>query len=192
MPLPHNNEYYIDGLRSNDSASIAQLYDLLFPKVNHFINTNNGTRHDAEDIFQTVILQISARIKADRFQTEAPFDAYILQACKFQWFKEIKRRKKKDWVTNPLEDAVISRNEDLAKSTVDSERYDLFTKSISLLSGNCKIILQLFFENKSGKEIMEIMDYGSETTVRQRIFKCKKKLFSLIQSNELFQELKAK
>lgn len=190
MLLSYNNSYYIEGLQSNNSKAISEIYRVLYPKVKQYILNNSGTTTDAEDIFQIVIMQTAAKINANRFSTKAPFDLYILKACKFQWLKELKKRNQKSRVTKELGNEYKSSIE-FAKDTIDSERYDLFTESIALLSENCKTILQLFFEKKTGKEIMDIMDYSSETTVRQRIFKCKRKLFEIIKGNDLYDQLKA-
>jgi len=117
-------------------------------------------------------------------------DAYILKACRNKWFKELKRNAKMRVTNEP--DLELQGVEGVAAEAVESEKWDLFNAKLKLMSENCQKILGLFFQGRKGTEIKEELDYASETVVRQRIFKCKKKLTQLIQSDSSYKELSQK
>jgi len=66
------------------------------------------------------------------------------------------------------------------------EQMELYREKFNLLSDNCKEILSLFFNNISYDRIIKELSYASINTARQRIFKCKNKLISLIKADPLF------
>jgi len=181
------NSYYINGILHSDERIVNELYQKLFPISAAYITKNGGSYEDAEDIFQHVIMQIATRIKALTFNTEAPLDAYILKACKNNWMKAAKKRSKHR-VTSWTE-MDVEVKEEIANNVVDQERYDLFREKLTQLTDNCKSVLQLHFDGNSGKQIMASLNYASELTVRQRIFKCKQKLIKLVQQDSRFMEL---
>jgi len=66
----------------------------------------------------------------------------------------------------------------------------LFIEKLGEMSSNCKQVLTMFFAKQSYAEMLEQTDYTSETVVRQRVFKCKKKLAELIKNDKRYNELK--
>ena len=76
------------------------------------------------------------------------------------------------------------------QSTLEQEKWDLFREKLAEISDNCRTILQMFFNKMSSRDIMEELDYASETTVRQRVFKCKTQLIKRIQQDSRYEELK--
>jgi len=187
MSSIEKNHYYIEGLRNGHNKAISDLYRSLLPTVKRYVRANSGNDEDAEDVFQIVLLQVSTRIRALKFSTDAPMEAYLVKACKFQWLKVLKRRSTKG-VTKELTEEYHSK-EVMIQDTLDQEKYDLFQEGMTQLSSNCQDVLKLFFEGKSGREMTSELGYGSESTLRQRIFKCKRKLMDIVQGNSKFKDL---
>ena len=108
--------------------------------------------------------------------------------CKNLWRRELNATK---LTTNDTEFINnISDKYDSAFAIVEQERYDLFSEKLASLSDNCKKLLQLFFKKTSYEEMMRKFDYNSENVVRQRIFKCKKRLIELIKKDSRYKNLK--
>lgn len=187
MASENKNHYYIEGLRNGHSEAISELYQTLLPAVKRYVKLNSGNEEDAKDVFQIVLLQVSTRIRALNFSTDAPIEAYLVKACKFQWLKVLKRRSSKG-VTKELTEEYHSK-EVMIQDTLDQEKYALFHEGMAQLSSNCQEVLKHFFEGKSGREMTAELGYGSESTLRQRIFKCKRKLMDIVQSSSRFKDL---
>ena len=179
---------FMIGIVAGDSLVLQRVYTELFPKIRSFIIKLGGSEAEAEDIFQKVILQLSARIKVRGYTLEADPSAYLFQACKNLWYRELNKRKKRK-VTNKDVKELYYEPDDMAQSTLEQERWEIFHDKLSEISDNCKQVLVFYFQGMSAKEIMEMMDYQSENTVRQRIFKCKQKLIEAIKSDPLYKEL---
>lgn len=179
---------FLNALVQEDSKSIRVIYTTCFPHVRKFVLQNSGKIEDAEDIFQKALLQIAVRYKKEKFEIKTTFEAYLYSVCKNLWRREL--NKSKNRVTKEGTIELVNEEKDQAMAIIEQKRQELFTEKLQELSENCKKILTLFFAKVPYAEIAVEYDYSSDTVVRQRVFKCKKKLIDLIKKDSRFQSLK--
>ncbi|CAL2060987.1 sigma-70 family RNA polymerase sigma factor [Tenacibaculum sp. 190524A05c] len=183
-----DGNFYLDGLVNGDSKVISKIYDVNFKQVKRFIVQNKGNAEDAEDIFQKALLQIAVRHKKDGIQINTSFDGFLFTVCKNLWRRELNTHKKR--VTNNEVIELVSEAKDNANAIIEQKRQELFIEMLDRISENCKMILSLFFAKTTYAEIVANTEYTSETVVRQRVFKCKKKLTELIKQDQRFNSLR--
>ena len=179
---------YLNALLSSNSALISELYEETLPRVKKFVVQNNGSAQDAEDIFQKALIQITVRYKRNPFSITSSFQAFLFTACKNLWRREINKSSR--WVTKEINEEQFYEKNDDAFAMLELERLELFERALDLSSDNCKTILKKFFNSTSYEEMVKELSYSSETVVRQRVFKCKKKLIELIKGSSRFNSLK--
>ena len=185
--MNHDN-YLLESLLKGHEAGISEVYRQIFPKVEKFILQNNGQRADAEDIFHKALLQLIARIRIKKFKITTNLEAYLFTACKNLWRRELNKLKKRVTKDNVVE--LVNEERDMGYAVLEQERWELYQEIFQQLSENCKKVLGLFFQKVSYSDIMKRFSYASETVVRQRVFKCKEKLTSLIKSDPRYKNLK--
>ena len=100
------------------------------------------------------------------------------------------RDKSRNKVTNSEVIELVSEDRDDSLAYLELKRQELFVEKLGQISENCKKILTLFFAKTPYAEIVESTDYNTETVVRQRVFKCKKKLTELIKKDIKYNSLK--
>lgn len=179
---------YLKRLANGDKATINRLYKNTFPKVLNFIKKNNGTLPDAEDVFQNALLQIIARYKLRSFSLKDKLEPYFFTACRNLWLRELNKLNRE--VTNKDESELISEGYDMSIAVLEQEKWDLFQEKLTDLSKNCQEVLRMFFKTVSYAEMTKRLKYSSENVLRQRIFKCKKKLSELVKSDQRYRRLK--
>jgi len=182
-----NSNIYLKALLDGDEKIILKIYSEMLPNVASFIKKNKGTQHDAQEIFQKALYQLTARIKIRDFEINTSFEAYLFTACKNLWRRELNIRKKE--VRNDGVFELVSEEQDNSRAVLEQERWELFEEKIISLSDNCKELLQLYFKKVSYKVIVEKFGYANENTAFQRVFKCKKRLAELVKLDKRFQEL---
>ncbi|WP_299887352.1 sigma-70 family RNA polymerase sigma factor [uncultured Lacinutrix sp.] len=180
-------ESFLNALVKGDSKTIAKIYETNFYLVRKFILQNKGNEQDAEDIFQKALLQISVRHRKEGISINSSFDAYFFTVCKNLWRRELNSYKKR--VTNKEFVELVSDYRDNSLALIEQKRQELFVEKLNEISTNCKEILNLFFARMPYSEIVENTEYNSESVVRQRVFKCKKKLTELIKNDIRFRSL---
>ncbi len=181
------NEYFLKGIQNTDKKVFIDIYKMFFPKVLKFVLNNKGQKEDAEDVFQKVLLQFSARMKVKEFTISSTFEGYIFTACKNLWRRELNKNKKRvttDKDLEPIYDAT-----EMSVSILEQERWEIYKEKFELLSDNCKEVLKMFFEKTAYSTIVKLLGYSSETVARQRVFKCKAKLTEMIKSDSRYKGL---
>jgi len=176
-----NNIIFLEALSNGDSKKIESIYTSNFYFVKRFIIQNKGNLADAEDVFHKALLQIAVRYKKEKFEINTTFEAYLFTVCKNLWRRELNNKKKR--VTNNGFIELYNEEKELSLSIIEQKRQELFFEKLNLLSDNCKKILSFFFSKTPYSEIVSETEYNSETVVRQRVFKCKKKLTELIKND---------
>jgi RNA polymerase sigma factor (sigma-70 family) len=182
------NNTFLNALANGDSKKIESIYIDNFQSVKRFILQNKGNTEDAEDVFQKALLQIVVRYKKDKFEIKTTFGGYLFTVCKNLWRRELNSRKNR--VTNSTIVELYSEEKENSLVIIEQKRQELFVEKLGEISDNCKNILTLFFSKIPYSKIVEQTDYSSETVVRQRVFKCKKKLIALIKSDKRYNSLK--
>ncbi|QXP61391.1 RNA polymerase sigma factor [Olleya sp. HaHaR_3_96] len=180
--------YFINGLKTKNEKVILEIYRTIYPNVKRFVLQNSGQEPDAEDVFQKAIVQIMARVQVQNIEINATFDGYLFTACKNLWRRELNKSKRMVTIDQPIE--LNSDANDMATSVLEQERWEFFQEKLELISGNCKEILKRFFKKVAYKDIAVELDYNDENVVRQRVFKCKKKLIEMITKDSRFNQLK--
>lgn len=182
-------KFFLEAIEKNDSSVIKTIYEQSFYGIKQFVLQNKGNSEDAEDVFQKALLQIAVRLKKEKFEIKSSFEGFLYTVCRNLWRRELNKRKNR--VTNNEVIEQVSEERDTALSYLEIKKQELFVEKLGMLSENCRNILNLFFAKVPYAEILATTEYNSETVIRQRVFKCKKKLTELIRGDVRYMKLKA-
>ena len=182
------DEFFLNALVKENKKAILTIYKNNLPKVKKFVVQNNGNIEDAEDVFQKALLQIGMRYQKEKFCITTSFDAYLFTVCKNLWRRELNKQKHR--VTNNDVIELVNEERDSSLALIEQKRQELFIEKLNEISENCREILLMFFAKTSYADIVESTEYTSETVVRQRVFKCKKKLTKIIKLDKRYNSLR--
>ena len=188
MPLNTADHSLLKNLIESNGKTSSELYNKFFPKVLKYINIHDGDLQNAQDIFQSAIVLLILQARKKDFEIKSTLEGYFFTICKNLWRKEKKDTKSR--VTNEGVLNLISEERSLALKALENDRWLLYKEKFEVLSENCKKVMQLSFEKVPYKKIATLLNYSSENTVRQRIFKCKTKLSELIKDDLRYNDLK--
>ncbi|SEL16514.1 RNA polymerase sigma factor, sigma-70 family [Aquimarina amphilecti] len=182
------DDYLLQSLKSGNDKGIKEIYNRLYPKVKSYIVSHDGSEDDAKDVMQKALLQLSARAQDENFKITSSFEGYFITICKNLWRRASKLSKMR--VTNEGVMDLVHEEREIALATYEQEKWELFQEKLLEISQNCREVLAFFFNKVPYVQIAEKLGYGSENTVRQRIFKCKSKLKEAIHADMRYNELK--
>jgi RNA polymerase sigma factor (sigma-70 family) len=193
------SELFSDGelvrnLKENVSIddSIRFLYRQHFEFLKAYVLDNSGDFHDAEDIFQEVIVCFINLVKAGKFRGESSVKTFLYSINRNLWLNELKKRGRSQ-VRELKYEQTREDTEAGADLAIESKETSArLVGAIGVLGETCKKILLLFyFENRSMKEILGALSYENEQVVRNKKHKCLKKLEETIRNDKvLYQQLK--
>jgi RNA polymerase sigma factor (sigma-70 family) len=184
----------ISNLTENVSVddSIRFLYRQYFDFLKTFVISNSGDIHDAEDIFQEVIISFISLVKAGKFRGESSVKTFLYSINRNLWLNELKKRGSSQQRELKFEHGKEENDATAGLAIESRETSQRLMAAIGELGETCKKILVLFyFESCSMKEILGAVNYENEQVVRNKKHKCLKKLEETIRSDKvLYQQLK--
>jgi RNA polymerase sigma factor (sigma-70 family) len=175
------------GQRMEDT--IKAIYRGYFEGLCWYVMNNSGSRQDAEDIFQEVLVSFIELVQQDKFRGESTVKTFLYSLNRYTWLNELKRRGRALAREEKYEKGQVQVEMDAEHSIADREGKAEVLKVVADLGDSCKKILLLFYyENLSMKEILDQTDYESEQVVRNKKYKCLKQLEQMVNANPALRE----
>lgn len=176
----YTNSEIIEAIKSNKADKVLLfLYKNLKPKISKWITNNNGSKEEAQDIFQDSILVFYSYVLKDKFDVNANVDAFIFKIAKNKWINYIKKENKK----SPIE-GDIAINMEPTTSTIQQNNQQLINELLEQLGKVCKEILTYtIFYKISMEDVCARMNYNNPNTAKTKNYKCKQRLKNLINEN---------
>ena len=176
----------VSNLRSGQKMedAVKALYKNYFESLSWYILQNSGTRQDAEDIFQEVIVTFIDLVQKDKYRGEASIKTFLFSLNRHIWLNELKKRGRAALREEKFEKGRETIDEDAGKMMAGRESSIQLRDLLDRLGENCKKILLLFYyENLSIKDILENLHYENEQVVRNKKYKCMKQLEQMIEKD---------
>ena len=185
----HTDQYLIEGLMTNNHQVIEDIYKTHVPKVVRFIENNNGSYDDAQDVVQDVLVSLYNQTKTKGLQLTCPFDAYFFLLCKRKWLNVLSSSQNKK-VTNLSEDVSIDKmvKQQVEDTELFDDRQQLFEQALLQIGDKCKELLKLSFVTKSLEEVAQKLNV-TYAYVRKKKSLCTGELTKLIQSHPNYKTL---
>ncbi len=165
----------IEGFLNNDSKVLGFLYQNQYPKLKHFVITNNGSNDQAKDVFQDAFIIVWTNIKKGVFtpQNGSELNGYLYRIAKNKWIDYLRSSGyKKSVLLENYHDKTDDRAEDREPA------FRLIENGLKTLGEKCRDLLKRFYYKK--ESMAEIADsFGwTEQTARNNKYRCIQQLRS--------------
>ncbi|ABG58110.1 RNA polymerase sigma factor [Cytophaga hutchinsonii] len=183
--MSEKEKVIIESIRSGaNNIALEYLYDISLKKVRQYILKNNGSKDDANDIFQDAVIVLFNQIRLNKFNEAYSIDAFIYSVARNLWIDKVRRDKKFTKYDSPDDYAVIASDTNHLDALIQKEKSAAMKTVFNLLDEKCRNILTyVIYEKRSMKEIKELMGYSSEDVAKTNHYRCKQYLTKLVKSN---------
>jgi len=170
---------------------IKYMYSSYFDYLRLFIIQNKGNEQDAQDIFQEVLVSFINLVKQQKFRGESSIKTFLYSMNRNMWYNELKKRGKTK-IRESKHEQMATDETSLVSTLEQRETFHQLITIMNALGEDCKKILLLFYyENYSMKDLLSQLKYENEQIVRNKKYKCLKKLEEMIYSKKgLSEQLK--
>ena len=157
--------------------------------VNRMVLNHSGSKDDAYDLFQEVIILIYRKASENKLTLTSNFSTFLYSICSNLWLKELrKRRQHENFLNlNKSKDQQFYYTE-FCQEYDEIHRYGIYQKHFEKLGKKCQKVLELFFNKIPLKEIMQKLECSSENYVKKLKYYCKEKLILSIQKDQEYQK----
>ncbi len=160
------------------------LYRQYFEWLSVYIEQNNGSRQDAEDVFQEVLVSFLELVRLNKFRGDSSVKTFLFSLNRNSWLNELKRRGREQVRELKFEKGKDDKEPDTTQVIIGRESRKLVMEIIEKLGEGCKkVLLAFYYQNLSMKEICEQTEYDSEQVVRNKKYKCLKQLEQMLVEN---------
>ncbi len=168
---------------SNDKA-LAYLYDKPLQKIRKYILSNNGTREDANDVFQDAVVILFNQVRKDKYKEKFEIEGFLYSVARNLWIDKMRKEKRKvtdaAFVSNDLSDFNDHLNDLIVK-----EKSAALRTVFDRLDEKCrKILLYVIYEKRSMKEISQKMGYNNENVAKTNHYRCKQYLSKMVKDDK--------
>lgn len=161
--------------------TIKAIYRDHFESLAWYTMNNSGSRQDAEDVFQEVVVAFIDLVKKNKFRGESTVKTFLYSLNRHTWLNELKRRGRALAREEKYEKGQERVELDTGHIITDREEKAEVMRLVEELGETCrKILVMFYYENMSMKEILENMHYENEQVVRNKKYKCLKQLEQMI------------
>ncbi|MFM9910276.1 MAG: RNA polymerase sigma factor [Chitinophagaceae bacterium] len=162
------------------------LYRQYFEWLSVYIEQNNGSRQDAEDVFQEVLVSFLELVRLNKFRGDSSVKTFLFSLNRNSWLNELKRRGREQVRELKFEKGKDDKEPDTTQVIIGRESRKLVMEIIERLGEGCKkVLLAFYYQNLSMKEICEQTEYESEQVVRNKKYKCLKQLEQMLVENPI-------
>ena len=182
----YSDEELVDaiGNKAGMNQAVRYIYQSYFEDLSSLIIHNSGTRQDAEDTIQEVIVTFIDIIRNGKFRGESSVKTFLISLTRNLWLNNLRKKER----SNARDVIFEKQREHVEESMLELINEREKKKQILLLleqAGEmCKKILLLFyFQELSMKEMVAHLPYENEQVIRNKKSKCLQKLSEQLKNN---------
>ncbi len=180
MNIIEQERSLLEGLATEDKASIEQIYREHFPMVQSLVLNNSGTVDDAADIFQELMILLFQKSKAGNLELHCQLKTFIYSICRRLWLKRLQQMQRFSAQNEGLEDT-IPVEEEIEVHEKKQNDFTIMESAMAKIGEPCKSLLEAYYlQKKQMNEIADAFGYTNADNAKTQKYKCLvrlKKLF---------------
>lgn len=158
-------------LKTENSFAFGKIYEDNFHKISSFVQHNNGSLADAEDLFQDAMVVLVEKLRQDNFRLTASINTYAYAICKNLWLKKLRDRNR-EFSIDEIHSADFLNAID---ASIENEKTYLekLKGYLVKITDHCKRLIQdIFFKEKAIEQIQEDYGYTTRHSALNQKYKC--------------------
>ncbi len=179
-----SDQEIIDRVRQNDRTVLGEIFLEYEKPVCTYVKRHGGSSDDAEDILQETIIVFWQKAVNPEFKLSAKLSTYLVAVAKNKWMAEMR---KKNRLSDNIETQDLTDHEPSSLEIIlEDEKLNLVEQALSKLNKTCKDILMMYyFEERSMKNIAELLNFAGASVVKAKKYQCKKALEEILHQQAL-------
>lgn len=161
--------------------AVRSLYRQYYEVLSIYTRQNSGSQQDAEDVFQEVVVTFIELVKQNKFRGESSIKTFLYSLNRHIWLNELKKRNRMHNRNLRFEASRGQTEADVSSYIAGRESRSQMMQVIEQLGEACKQVLMAFYYDElSIREMLAILPYENEQVVRNKKYKCLKKLEEML------------
>lgn len=179
MNPERNEQELLKRLARNDKKAAETIYQENYNMVQSLIINNNGTVHEAKDIFQEAMIVLFENSKKESFTLSCQIRTYLYSVCKRLWLKRLQQLNRfSNEIDNHFETVPVET--DLEEQEKRNQDFEIMEQAISQLGEPCKSLIEAFYiQRLNMNDIAVQFGYTNADNAKNQKYKCLMRLKKL-------------
>ena len=168
---------WIAEIKNNEDEALTSIYQMYREDCITWLQKSyNCTREESLDIFQTTVVILYDNVISEKLShLTSDMKTYLMGIARNKALEMIRKKKKSTYI-EPLDSWVDYVKEDQEEAILE-EQILAASKALNQIGDPCKSLLRYFYyQNKNMEDISKIMGYKNADTVKNKKYKCLKRL----------------
>lgn len=162
----------LKGLALSDKKAIETIYQENYNMVQSLIINNNGTIHEAKDVFQEAMIILFEKARSGNFELSCQIKTYVYSVCRRIWLKRLQQLKRFSIDMETLVE-LVPVEEDIDEHEKKDEEFIILEKAVSHLGEPCKSLIEAFYiQKRNMQEIASKFGYTNADNAKNQKYKC--------------------
>lgn len=149
---------FVFALQENNQAVIKEYVPVIISVLIKFLKVRlNATHHDAEDVAQNTIINVTEKIKSNELNNPDSVIYYLFTTAKNEYYKFIRSIKEGNYEEIPES---YSENGDQLSNILDKEKHKILEGCLKNLKPNLKEYISFWFNNPRGEATVVAKHFG--------------------------------
>ena len=179
------------GIQAGGAAREKALYHVFFQQdwkgaAIIFVLQNGGYEPDGDDIAQKAFVLFENNVRLGKFKGQSSLKTYFLAIARYQWYKELKRRR-------PTEELQPEQYEegggDVEENYISQEKKEFLGKALAKLSKRCQEVLRRQRLGESLEAIARAVGLSSAAMAKKEAYRCRMRLRKFIDEHPGWRDL---
>lgn len=178
-----SDEALVAALKENREIdkAVRFLYRQYFEPLSIYTRQNSGNDQDAEDVFQEVIVTFIGIVQEGKFRGESSIKTFLYSLNRHIWLNELKKRSRMQVRNVKFEQEKEQVDPGIDAYIAGREARQQIMDIIDQLGDACKqVLLAFYYKELSVKEMLAFLPYENEQVIRNKKYKCLKKLEEML------------
>ena len=173
----------LKGLAVSDKKAIETIYQENYNMVQTLIINNNGTIHEAKDVFQEAMIVLFEKARSGNFELSCQIKTYVYSVCRRLWLKRLKQLNR---ISINIETTaeLVQVEVDIEEHDKKDEEFAVLEKAVSNLGEPCKSLIEAFYiQKRNMQDIASEFGYTNADNAKNQKYKCLMRLKKLFFAN---------
>ena len=162
----------LKGLAVSDKKAIETIYRENYNMVQRMVINNNGTIHEAKDVFQEAMIVLFEKARSGNFELSCQIKTYVYSVCQRLWLKRLKQLNRFSIEMETIAD-LVSVEEDVNEHEKKDVEFAVLEKAVSNLGEPCKSLIEAFYiQKRTMQDIATQFGYSNADNAKNQKYKC--------------------
>ncbi|HLF46526.1 MAG TPA: sigma-70 family RNA polymerase sigma factor [Chitinophagaceae bacterium] len=162
----------LKGLAVSDKKAIETIYRENYNMVQRMVINNNGTIHEAKDVFQEAMIVLFEKARSGNFELSCQIKTYVYSVCQRLWLKRLKQLNRFSIEMETIAD-LVSVEEDVNEHEKKDVEFAVLEKAVSNLGEPCKSLIEAFYiQKRTMQDIASQFGYSNADNAKNQKYKC--------------------